>query len=408
MLNWVIFEDQFVGDAAPLTTPRPACAVTCGTRNLYQAVKAFGEPVEVVMRDYLRPVFSREFPAVPASAGPALHVNASLVPETDALERLAGLARDGRPFMATHGCRVSAAYAPDGALPEGARSPEAISACLIEKRLPLLDEELPTIDYSFDVVRHHMRIFSKELDARVEQGAYRKVADNVYVGEGVRIAETAVLHAEEGPIVLEDGVRIMDFAYLVGPLLIGPSSRVIERSSVKEGVRIGHTCKIGGEVEESVIEDYTNKQHHGFLGHSYVGSWVNLGAGTSNSDLKNTYGMVRAQVGGKRVDTGMQFFGCVIGDYSKSAINTSIFTGKIIGVGSMLYGFVTSNVPSFCNFARSFGQVTEVAPDTAVDMQRRMFARRDVDQTPEHAELIREICERTRNERAMATEPLSL
>ena len=91
-------------------------------------------------------------------------------------------------------------------------------------------------------------------------------------------------------VVLDDGVQVMEFAYLVGPLYVGPHSRIIERASVKESVSIGRLCKIGGEVEASVIESHTNKQHHGFLGHAYVGSWVNLGAGTSNSDLKNTYG----------------------------------------------------------------------------------------------------------------------
>ena len=154
-------------------------------------------------------------------------------------------------------------------------------------------------------------------------------------------------------------MEVADFTYLVGPVHVGARSRIIERASLKEHVCIGETCKIGGEVEASIIESYTNKQHHGFLGHSWVGSWVNLGAGTSNSDLKNTYGEVRLEYPHRRVETGMQFLGCIIGDYAKSAINTSIFTGKIIGVSSMLYGFVGSNVPSFCNYARSFGQITE-------------------------------------------------
>ena len=137
-----------------------------------------------------------------------------------------------------------------------------------------------------------------------------------------------------------------------------------------------------------MIESFTNKQHHGFLGHSYVGSWVNLGAGTSNSDLKNTYGEVRLEFHHAKVDTGMQFLGAVIGDYAKSAINTSIFTGKIIGVSSMLYGFIGQNVPSFCNYARSFGQITECPVDQAVLIQKRMFARRGIAQSAEDVEVL--------------------
>ena len=127
---------------------------------------------------------------------------------------------------------------------------------------------------------------------------------------------------------------------------------------LKDGVAIGARAKIGGEIEASIVEPLSNKQHHGFLGHSYVGSWVNLGAGTSNSDLKNTYGSVTMDYGGRRVPSGMQLVGCFIGDYAKTAVNTGIFTGKAIGVCSMAYGFVTTNVPGFTNYARSLGQVT--------------------------------------------------
>ena len=209
-------------------------------------------------------------------------------------------------------------------------------------------------------------------------------------------------------MVLERDVEIADFAYLVGPVHVGARTRVIERASLKERVCVGETCKIGGEVEASTIEDFTNKQHHGFLGHSWVGSWVNLGAGTSNSDLKNTYGEVRLEYPHRRVETGMQFLGCVIGDFAKSAINTSIFTGKIVGVSSMLYGFVGSNVPSFCNYARSFGQITECPVDQAVLIQKRMFARRSIAQAPEDVQLLRDVFEITRAERLISDEPPSL
>ncbi|MCX7038784.1 MAG: glucose-1-phosphate thymidylyltransferase, partial [Spirochaetes bacterium] len=175
-----------------------------------------------------------------------------------------------------------------------------------------------------------------------------------------------------------------------------------------ECVSIGERCKIGGEIEASVIEGYTNKQHHGFLGHSYVGSWVNLGAGTSNSDLKNTYGEVRLEFHHAKVDTGMQFLGAVIGDYAKSAINTSIFTGKIVGVSSMLYGFVGQNVPSFCNYARSFGQITECPVDQAVLIQKRMFARRGIAQSVEDVEVLKAAFELTRSERLISDEPPAL
>jgi glucose-1-phosphate thymidylyltransferase len=183
---------------------------------------------------------------------------------------------------------------------------------------------------------------------------------------------------------------------------------LIEHSAVKDAVTIAHTAKVGGEVEASVIEPFTNKQHHGFLGHSYLGSWINLGAGTCNSDLKNTYGKVNLEYGDERVATGMQFVGCIMGDYSKSAINTGIFTGKVVGVCSMLYGFVTTNVPSFVNYARLFGEISELPLEVMIATQERMFRRRGVLQRPCDIQLIRDMYELTRDERQVVSEPLAL
>ncbi len=161
-------------------------------------------------------------------------------------------------------------------------------------------------------------------------------------------------------------------------------------------------------MEASSIEPYTNKQHHGFLGHSYLGSWINLGAGTCNSDLKNTYGSVSMQYKDGRVATAMQFHGCIIGDYAKTAINTSIFTGKTIGSCSMVYGFVTRNVPSFTNYARSFNQCTELPVEVMISTQKRMFARRNVMQEQCHIDLLNQMFLISASERQMENEPLSL
>ena len=92
--------------------------------------------------------------------------------------------------------------------------------------------------------------------------------------------------------MLDRDVAVGPSCHMQGPIYVGPHSRINEHASIKEAVSLGHTTRVGGEVEASIIESYSNKQHYGFLGHSYVGSWINIGAGTSNSDLKNTYGTV--------------------------------------------------------------------------------------------------------------------
>ncbi len=242
----------------------------------------------------------------------------------------------------------------------------------------------------------------------VPHPGYREVREGVFVAENVTLGEHLVTDTTKGPIVIDHDAVVGPFCFLRGPVYIGPKARVNEHAALKDCVSLGHNIKVGGEVEGSIIEPYSNKQHHGFLGHSYVGSWVNLGAGTSNSDLKNTYGTVNMDYRGEKVSTGMQFVGCFIGDYAKTAINTSIFTGKTIGACSMVYGFVAANVPSFCNYARTFGQVTDLPAEVMISIQQRMFARRQVPQRECDIQLIRDLYARACHERKLPNEPLVL
>jgi len=406
----VLFEDHLLSEMTPISLTRPAFAVTCACYTLREVACAAGGEVGWIVRDHLAKTTTQRLPRpVFDPAGPLFFLNASVVPDIRYAQKVRQLWEKGEPFVATVGDRVSAALVPAGtATPESLGS-ESITPWLLEMKLPLHEEELfRTLDHQFEVIKYLEPLFPENLAQRIASGAYREVAPKVYTAENVSLASTAVLRTGDGPIVFEKDVEVADFAYLVGPVYVGARTRVIERASLKEHVCIGETCKIGGEVEASIIESFTNKQHHGFLGHSWVGSWVNLGAGTSNSDLKNTYGEVRLEYPHRRVDTGMQFLGCVIGDFAKSAINTSIFTGKIIGVSSMLYGFVGANVASFCNYARSFGQVTECPVDQALLIQKRMFARRGIRQTPEDAALLKDVFELTRSERLISDEPPSL
>jgi UDP-N-acetylglucosamine diphosphorylase/glucosamine-1-phosphate N-acetyltransferase len=403
--NLILFEDHFLDDMRPAVLTRPAFAVTCAAWNLHEIARLASDRVGHIVRAYLRKSTARSFqPAAPGD-GPTLFLNASVVPDVRYAEALSRMLLEAQPFLCAVGQRVAAALLPPAAEMPPDLTAESVTPWLLGHGLPLRKPSpFQTMDYPFHLVKYLAGLFPANIERRIAAGRFRAIQAGVFASEGVTLAPTAVLHADEGPIVLDEGVQVMDFVCLRGPLYIGPRSRIIERADVKECVSIGHTCKIGGEVEASVIEPYTNKQHHGFLGHSYVGSWVNLGAGTSNSDLKNTYGEVRIEHRGQRLDTGMQFLGCVIGDYSKSAINTSIFTGKIIGASSMLYGYVGQNVPSFCNYAKSFGQVTEVLLEQAIVTQKRMFARRKVAQTEDDIALLTAIHGLTREERMISSD----
>ena len=405
----ILFEDHLLADMEPIALTRPAFAVTCACYTLYEIATETAGGVGWVVRDFLAKTTAQRFPRQEYGDGPKLFLNASIVPDVRYAERFRQLAADAHPFVATAGKRVSAALLPAGTPVPSPLNAENVTPWLLELKLPLLEEEcFRTFDHQFEVIKYLEPLFAANIAHRVRAGSYREIKPGVFAAENVSIADTAVFRTKDGPVVLEKDVEALDFTYFVGPVHVRARSRVIERASLKEAVCVGETCKIGGEVEASIIESYTNKQHHGFLGHSWVGSWVNLGAGTSNSDLKNTYGEVRLEYPRRRVETGMQFLGCIIGDYAKSAINTSIFTGKIVGVSSMLYGFIGTHVPSFCNYARSFSQITECPVEQAILIQKRMFARRGITQTPEDVELLRAVFDQTRSERLISDEPPSL
>lgn len=413
-MNIIVFEDEQVTRLQPVTLGRPAYAISCGSFQLIDWLRQLNCPIRGIVRPYLAELQRVDFSdlAQPLAPGPTLMLNARLVPSVEVFCQLRSLANEARAGVVMTDDSVAAVLL--GRDADGAPAdlePSSLAkywAKLGLQKLPALPANLPLFAYPHDIIRFNLQILSGNLEHRIGTGNYREVAPGVFAAAGVAISPYVETNTKAGPIVLDENSSVGAFCFLRGPAFLGRGAKLIEHASIKDAVSAGHTTKIGGEVEAAVIEAYTNKQHHGFLGHSYLGSWINLGAGTCNSDLKNTYGKVNLDYRGEKVNTGMQFVGCMIGDYSKTAINTGIFTGKVIGACSMLYGFVTTNVPSFVNYARLFGQVTELPPEVMIATQQRMFQRRNVIQRPCDIQLIQDMYEQTRSERQIAGEPLSL
>ncbi|QDT04070.1 Bifunctional protein GlmU [Rubripirellula lacrimiformis] len=413
-MHTLCFEDDRVDQLRPVAVARPAYAITCASFRLVDWLKRLPGTLSGRVRPYLRDVQTLDYglQAMPAKIGGeisdadgVLLVNARVAPTVDneaTLQRLAKSDRPGVLIDPEDGSLLAArlAAADVASLNDGSSEPLLGRMLSLAMGLAPMDEKLAVFRWPHDIIACHMKSMPESMNRRLEWGNYTETADGVFAGEGVQIGQYAVVDTSAGPIILENNVKVGPFCMLSGPVHAGAGTRVIEHAALKDGVSLGHTVKIGGEVEASVIEPYTNKQHHGFLGHSYLGSWINLGAGTCNSDLKNTYGKINITYGDRKVATGMQFLGCFIGDYSKTAINTSIFTGKVIGVCSMMYGFVTSNVPSYVNYARLFGQTSLLPADVMINTQKRMFARRKVEQRECDKQLIRDMYDMTADERS--------
>lgn len=202
----------------------------------------------------------------------------------------------------------------------------------------LADHPKRKIKYIWDLIvnlredlEEDLRIIGRGVKGKTHPSVVIYSPENILIEAGAEVEACAVLDARSGPIYIGKNTIVRPQSYLRGPLSIGPD------------------CRIGGEVTHSIFHGYSNKAHYGFIGHSYIGEWVNLGAGTTNSNLKNNYGTVKVWVNGQEIDSGEQFLGCFIGDYAKTGIGTLINTGTVIGLGAnVLGGRVTPKyVPNF-------------------------------------------------------------
>ncbi len=412
----ICFEDDRVNQLRPITQARPAYAITCASLRLVDWLKRIPGTLSGAVRPYLEVLQKLDYGLDPWSgliedAEGVLLVNARVSPTVSLQDALNALARESRSCVVIDGVDDSVLVARFTAselhaLRQSAGEPRIDRLLEHARTLAASEAKIDVFRWPHDVVAQHMREMPAAMNWRLAHESFTERADGIFVRGDAEVGQYSVVDSSAGPILLDDRVQVGPFCYLSGPVFAGAGTRVIEHAALKDGVALGHTVKIGGEVEASVIEPYTNKQHHGFLGHSYLGSWINLGAGTCNSDLKNTYGKINIQYGDTKVATNMQFLGCFIGDYSKTAINTSIFTGKVIGVCSMMYGFVTSNVPSYVNYAQLFGQTSLLPADVMINTQLRMFARRKVEQRECDKQLIRDMYDLTSDERESADQDI--
>ena len=224
--------------------------------------------------------------------------------------------------------------------------------------------------------------------------------DLEYLGRGIKgKAHPSVVFYNRKNILIEKGAEIDAHCTLdarQGPIFIGKNTIVHPGTLLRGPLSIGHDCRIAGEVVSSIIMPYVNKAHYGFLGHSYVCSWVNLGAGTTNSNLKNNYSSVKVMIDQKMVDSGETFVGCFIGDHTKTAIGSMIYTGCVIGVAANLFGqpFYKKFIPSF-----SWGIKDEAKIDEVIDIARASMKRRNVELNQLDIVLLKKAFELTRPER---------
>jgi UDP-N-acetylglucosamine diphosphorylase/glucosamine-1-phosphate N-acetyltransferase len=391
----IIFEDTKFADFYPLTFNRPIFSLRCGMYPLWNKIARRFDEYDIVFscRPDLAPILKnktgREVNRIDYSPGDRLIFVNGRLRLGDKLTNELKTASENRIY---HQGDVTAAIViaeplqqvPDRQINftgEGASEALGIKADIIAG-------EFEFYDYLWDLVNNNENEIkldyisasdptdmARMLDkARVDSSARILSGDNFHISSGAEIGAGVVIDNRSGPVIIDRDAVVGPLSFIEGPCYIGPETMIF-RGNIRSGCSFGPCCRVGGEVEESVFQGYTNKYHDGFMGHAYLGSWVNLGANTTNSDLKNNYKNITVRVNGKDVDTGSTKVGSFIGDHSKTGIGTLLNTGVSIGFSCNIYGgtLVTS----------------------ALEVARVVMSRRNQQLTPEEEQLFSQIFEQT-------------
>lgn len=397
----VLFEDDGVSALGPVVALRPAWEVRIGALNLRERINLCAGVGSIVGE--CRDLVSRGgVLAAAAGEGPFLRVNARICAPVEAIEaslRALGegeaLVRDGVVVVA-HGEPRSTREAPE-------------ELRLVDhpwEWIPLNDEllvadartlgdrggiarRIHAVNFEDGSGRQELLDAGTLVPTREIEGVVVIGEHPVLVGPRADIRPSAVIDASDGPVVLGAGVVIHPLSVVQGPAYLGPGTVVNPGAKLREGTSAGAFCKLGGEIEETIILDLSNKQHDGFLGHAILGSWVNLGADTNGSDLKNNYSEVKVDLGEGPVDTGQSFVGQHIGDHAKTGIDTMLTTGGVVGVAANVFGgdFAPRFVPDF-SWGGAAG-LSEYRLADALSTARAVYARRNAEFTADAEDALR-------------------
>lgn len=409
-MKLVVFEDSRYERLYPLTMLRPVFELKCGATSLLEKIeRAAGRKADALfVRDCLAPTV-RQRVARPVNSGEVLERDGALFVNGRVLAQGVRLDLEGPEEALWNGDTLLYARADAKRLAHFGEVFHAGDMTSLGKQLPHRDGKLPVIDFPWELIHHNPAALVEDFEKAGQSGIEGQMApqaciygpeERCYVAPGAVIHPFVCIDTHGGPVTIDAGAEIHPFTRIEGPCYIGRKA-IILGAKVREGCSIGPVCRVGGEVEESIMHAYSNKYHDGFLGHSYVCEWVNLGALTTNSDLKNDYSTVSVMNQGTLVDTGDTKVGAFIGDHVKTSIGTLFNTGSVVGVMSLLMAAgepLPKYIPPFTWFLR--GKMTKgFGLGALLDTARTAMNRRKVQFTAEDEALLRGLFDATSEER---------
>jgi UDP-N-acetylglucosamine diphosphorylase / glucose-1-phosphate thymidylyltransferase / UDP-N-acetylgalactosamine diphosphorylase / glucosamine-1-phosphate N-acetyltransferase / galactosamine-1-phosphate N-acetyltransferase len=385
-----IFEDIHYEFLEPLIFTRPTCDLVCGISTLREKILRNypGVKYSLHCRQHMEAYLKERNPDIPINRiddDDCLLINGRVLASSNFAQQIPVEQSENKVYK-QNDVIVAARISGDKLKYMKTKLTDLFSETDFDG-LPVENVEVKIINYVWNLIQDHPSEFINDYNyfisghkdkilGVVHEGVHFIEKDNVFIDEGAVIKPGSVFDASRGPIYISKNAMVFPNAVVEGPVFLGEASQIKSCAYVYDNVSIGRVCKVGGEVEHSIILPYTNKQHSGFIGHAYFGSWVNIGADTNCSDLKNNYGSVRMYINGDAIDTGCQFLGVVIGDHTKVAINTMFNTGTVIGYACNVIGagFPPKNFPSFS--WGGAGSVTTYDLERCIETARRAMVRR--------------------------------
>lgn len=388
-----LFEDHHWKNLSPLTLTRATFDVKIGARTILEEYEHEGRrPYSLLARKHLEGVTEERHGCEvnPSSHdGDTIFVNGLVHPSALDIDRLEKISHT---FAITSGGRLVVARLSKKDAEYLAKCVRAGAAVNVKKlsvdKATDAGMENDVLSELWDIIRVLENSLAMQVgtDEKSDPLGARVTGAAGVTAEGAEVEEGTVLDARKGGIYIGPGAQVAP-CRITGPAYIGPGVQ-IKQFSVIESSYIGASCRVAGEIEHSVISDYTNKAHAGFVGHSYVGEWVNLGAMTTTSDLKMTYGNIKMA----GADTGLNKVGAFVADMAKTSIGTLTYSGKKIGVSAHLHGLVAKDVPSFSIWGAGIGaRNVELEMSSAIETQRKMMGRRGQMMSKDFEKMVKDV-----------------
>ena len=346
-MNIILFDGEEWAELLPLTYTRPVSELRLGIMTITEKwALAFNKEPGFLTQDYLSEKYKTKI------ENDNLLINGSLLPNKETIDLLSGLKQNEALIYHHHLLAARMDYEHVSSLAErhdfdhftGVDVSDATFIKKVNHLWDLFQMNDSEIRADFDILTKGKKSSALSETNTIIGGK------QLFVDKSAKI-EAAIINTETGPVYIDKNATIMEGAMIRGPFYIGENSTVKMGAKIYGATSIGNDCKVGGEINNSIFQAYSNKAHDGFLGNAVIGEWCNIGADSNNSNLKNNYLPVKVwnYEQNRFVDTGSQFCGLFMGDHSKTGINTMFNTGTVVGVSANIFGpgFPRTFIPSF-------------------------------------------------------------